>query len=166
MPAEARDELYDYFTSGVSYTGNLAHQLEEEEIRVVQPKPEKKAAPVPKRVPLWKRVLLSCAALIVAGGLLHIAMTYSQLYTAKQELAFQEALLVAQQQNTAVMEEGVLENMTMAELYAYATGHLGMREAHNDEITQLGSLDTGYTVQAVQDAERQPTQIKFHLFGK
>ena len=74
--------------------------------------------------------------------------------------------LQEQIQNTAVLENGTAEDMTLSELYEYATGTLGMREATGSEITQMGSLDNGYTVQQMQEeAVRKPTKVRFHLFG-
>lgn len=178
MPAEAKEELFDYFAqeepkqkqlSARAYiSGNLAHQLEEEEIleperkQAVHPK---KAAVRPKEVPFWKRVAILAGVLVLAAGVLQIAMTYSELYTAKQEKAMMQAKLQETQQETAMMADQTSQEMTLSELYAYATGHLGMREASGGEITEVEALDTGYTEQAAQDAQRRPAQVNFHLFG-
>ena len=167
MPAEAQDELFDYFAPEASYDGNLAHQpLREEPSPAKAPAPKKTPQVTKKSLPLWKRATVLVAVLMVAGGLLMIAAGYSQLFTAKQKLAQMQEQLQEQIQNTAVLENGTAEDMTLSELYEYATGTLGMREATGSEITQMGSLDNGYTVQQMQEeAVRKPTQVRFHLFG-
>ena len=181
MPAEAKEELFDYFAqeepkrkqlSARAYiSGNLAHQLEEEEEEEIleperkQPIRPKKTAARQKEVPFWKRVAILAGVLILTAGLLQIAMTYSELYTAKQEKALMQARLQETQQETAMMADQTSQEMTLSELYAYATGHLGMREASGEEITEVEALDTGYTEQAAQDAQRRPAQVNFHLFG-
>lgn len=162
MPSEARDELFDYFAQE-SVSGNLAHQLEQEEEPVVRPKEAPQAAP--KRIPIWKRAVMFAGALVVTAGLLSVAMNYSALFAARQELAAAQERLAAQQQNTKVLSESAADNVTLSELYSYAVGNLGMREALGGEITQMGPLEAGYTVQTLQDTERKPTQVNIHLFG-
>ena len=92
-------------------------------------------------------------------------MTYSELYTAKQERASMQAKLEETKQTTAVIADQTSQDLTLSDLYAYATGHLGMKEASGGEITEVDALDTGYTEQAVQEAQRRPAQVNFHLFG-
>ena len=167
MSAEAQEELFDYFAPEASYDGNLANQpLREEPSPAKAPAPKKTPQVTKKSLPLWKRATVLVAVLMVAGGLLMIAAGYSQLFTTKQKLAQMQEQLQEQIQNTAVLENGTAEDMTLSELYEYATGTLGMREATGSEITQMGSLDNGYTVQQMQEeAVRKPTQVRFHLFG-
>lgn len=176
MPAEA-EELFDYFAqdepkpepfSARAYiSGNLAHQLEEEEEeQVIQPAARPgKAEQTHKEVPLWKRAVILAFVLVLAAGLLQVAMTYSELYTAKQERASMQAKLEETKQTTAVIADQTSQDLTLSDLYAYATGHLGMKEASGGEITEVDALDTGYTEQAVQEAQRRPAQVNFHLFG-
>lgn len=181
MAQEARDELFDYFQeeekehrpiSARAYiSGNLAQELEEEVWEEERPqetpikKPAKQQKVKTRQVPLWKRILILGGALVIAGGLLRVAMSYSELYTARQELYSMQARLAEEEQNTAVLENEGTADMGLSDLYSYAVGHLGMQEASGDNITEMGPLETDYTVQATQDTQRKATQVNFHLFG-
>ena len=181
MAQEARDELFDYFReeekehrpiSARAYiSGNLAQELEEETWEEEKPQGTPKKKPVKqqkiktRQVPLWKRVLILGGVLVIAGGLLRVAMSYSELYTARQELYSMQARLAEEEQNTAVLENEGTADMGLSDLYSYAVGHLGMQEASGDDITEMGPLETDYTVQETQDTQRKATQVNFHLFG-
>ena len=181
MAQEARDELFDYFQeeekehrpiSARAYiSGNLAQELEEEPWEeekfeeAPKKKPVKKQKVKTRQVPLWKRVLILGGVLVIAGGLLRVAMSYSELYTARQELYNMQARLTEEEQNTAVLENEGTADMGLSDLYSYAVGHLGMKEASGNDITEMGPLETDYTVQETQETQRKATQVNFHLFG-
>ncbi len=181
MSQENREEVFDYFQqeerihkpiSARAYiSGNLAHQLEEEEEEAWEKEQPRKAEPAKgkkirvRNVPLWQRALILGGVLVIAAGLLRVAMSYSELYTARQELYSMQTRLAEAEQNTAVLENEGDGDMTLSELYAYAVGHLGMQEATGEDITEMGPLETDYTVQESQETQRKETQVNFHLFG-
>ena len=93
MSQENREEVFDYFQqeerihkpiSARAYiSGNLAHQLEEEEEEAWEKEQPRKAEPAKgkkirvRNVPLWQRALILGGVLVIAAGLLRVAMSYS-----------------------------------------------------------------------------------------
>ncbi len=101
---------------------------------------------------------------VLLCGMLSIVVMYAQTFSRQREISKLETQLAAAQQQTAMLEETAEQNMSMSELYAYATEVLGMTEAEAEDIicvdVEAHSFTTDYTVGAKKEAK-----VVFHWFG-
>lgn len=148
--------------------GNAA--LQPEEKPEAQPKPHRHIRPVQKPKPAAKRrrdgskALFVVSAMVLLIGALSIVTTYSQVYTKKAQIRALKAELEEAKELTAILSEAPELNMSMTEIYEYATNQLGMVEASGSDTVFIQTDHHSYT-QVTEDTESAAARVTFHWFS-
>lgn len=105
-----------------------------------------------------------CAGLVMAGCL-SVVLMYVQVFSRETQISeLQEQLRAAQEAN-AIAQETVADQITMADLYSYATGTLGMVEANGNTTIQVTVSDRSYTTSSLPIQDTRESKVTFHWFG-
>ena len=135
-----------------------------------QPEPRRKREPQRRvrRVQDPQRQKSKRAFVLFSGvllcGMLSVVVMYTQTFSRQREIRKLEAQLAQVQQQTAMLEEAAAENMSMSDLYAYATEVLGMTEAEAKNIIHVNMEAQSFTTDYTVGAKKQ-TKVIFHWFG-
>ena len=184
--AQDLNESYELFDDAFIVSGNLAEKRsyyasalpEEEPVEIQEPvvpeapqKPRKRAVPrlqmLPRvAFPRRMQILAILCVLAIGVSLLTVATASNRLYTAEQKLEDAQTALEKEKNNTAILRDSIRDSITWADLYEYATGDLGMREATGGEVIMLDPLTETYSLQTGDQIERTPTEVRIHMFGK
>ncbi len=105
-----------------------------------------------------------CAGLVMAGCLAVVLM-YVQVFSQESKIADLKVQLREAQDANAVAREIVSEQMNMTELYTYATGTLGMKEADHNTTILIEVPDNSYTISNLPIREVSGSKVSFHWFG-
>lgn len=106
-----------------------------------------------------------CAGLVLAGCL-SVVLMYVQVFSQKTRIGELQDELVAAQEANAIAEETVVDQMTMADLYSYATGTLGMVEADGTTTIRVKVTNQSYTTSSLPVEDASESKVSFHWFGR
>lgn len=105
-----------------------------------------------------------CAGLVLAGCL-SVVLMYIQVFSQETQIGqLQEQLAEAREAN-AIAQDTVGGQMTMTELYNYATGSLGMVEANANTIIRVKVENQSYTTSSLPVEDASESKVTFHWFG-
>lgn len=105
-----------------------------------------------------------CAGLVLAGCL-SVVLMYMQVFSQETQIEQLKSQLSAAQDANAIAQETVVEQMTMADLYSYATGELGMVEADGNTTIRIQVTNQSYTTSSLPIENASESKVSFHWFG-
>ncbi|MCI8632397.1 MAG: hypothetical protein HFE64_02810 [Lachnospiraceae bacterium] len=105
-----------------------------------------------------------CAGLVLAGCMAVVLM-YVQVFNQETQIEQLKGQLTAARDANAIAQETVIEQMTMADLYSYATGELGMVEADGNTTIRIKVENQSYTTSSLPIENASESKVSFHWFG-
>lgn len=105
-----------------------------------------------------------CAGLVMAGCL-SVVLMYIQVFSQEAQISDLQTQLAQAQEANAIAQNTVGSQMTMTELYGYATGTLGMVEANGKTIIDVTIQNQSYTTSTLPIEDVSESKVSFHWFG-
>ena len=171
LEKESIDSFFDDWLPDVDYNmkSSLAPDLERPE-RKKEPQPEPHIRPLAQPKPAVRRkkdfskFMFVCSAVILLVGSLGVVSSYSEVYSRKARIqALTEELDEAKEITMILSEEPDLQ-MTMAEIYEFATEELGMVEATEEDTVFIQTHPQSYT-KIADTTESTGSRVTFHWFS-
>lgn len=173
LKKESIDSFFDDWLPDVDYNmkSSLAPDIQQPE-RGPKPskKPERRIRPLPKAEPAVRRkrdfskVLFLCSAVVLLVGSLGVVSSYSEVYSRKARIQELTEELEEAEELTMILSEAPNLEMSMEELYEYATKELGMEEAAAENTVFITTQPQSYT-QVTEPAADSGNRVTFHWFS-
>lgn len=109
--------------------------------------------------------LIIAFVLVVAVFMISQLISSNRIYKANLELETLKQQLEDAKEQTASTNNKLDGEISLEDLYAYATGYLGMHEATKNDITVVGDLDQTSNTAPEETASHDPVKVSFHLWG-
>ena len=105
-----------------------------------------------------------CSAFVLAGCL-SIVLAYIQVFNREAQISDLQSQLAELQSDNEISASNVAEQMTLADLYSYATGELGMVEPDGATTIQVTVANQSYTSSSLPIQNASESKVTFHWLG-